>query len=40
MVKLIALSLTILLALWSVAGYLFIDGKINAGEMQIADGQK
>lgn len=38
--KVLALLLTILLALASVAGYLFLSSKITAGERQIADGQR
>jgi chromosome segregation ATPase len=38
--KVFALLLIILLALASVAGYLFLNEQINAGEIQIADGQK
>ena len=38
--KLLTLLFTILLAVASVAGYLFLDGKINAGKMLIADGQQ
>jgi hypothetical protein len=38
--KVIALLLIILLALASVAGYLFLHGKIIAGERRIADGQR
>ena len=38
--KVLALLLIILLALASVAGYLFLTEQITAGEMQIADGQK
>ena len=37
--KVLALLLIILLALASVAGYLFLTEKITAGERQIADGQ-
>jgi hypothetical protein len=38
--KVLALLLIILLALASVAGYLFLTEKITAGERQIADGQR
>jgi len=38
--KVLALLLIILLALASVAGYLFLTEKIVAGERQIADGQR
>jgi len=38
--KLIALLLVILLALASVAGYVFLAGQIAAGEKQIAAGQR
>ena len=38
--KVLTLLLIILLALASVAGYLFLTGKITAGERQIADGQR
>jgi chromosome segregation ATPase len=38
--KVLALLLIILLALASVAGYLFLSEQINAGEIQIADGQR
>jgi chromosome segregation ATPase len=38
--KVLALLLIFLLALASVAGYLFLTEKITAGERQIADGQR
>ena len=38
--KVLALLLIIVLALASVAGYLFLTQQITAGEMQIADGQR
>ena len=38
--KVIALLLIILVALASVAGYLFLTAKIAAGERQLADGQR
>ena len=38
--KVLALLLIIVLALASVAGYLFLTEQITAGEMQIADGQR
>jgi hypothetical protein len=38
--KVLALLLIILMALASVAGYLFLTEKITAGERQIADGQR
>jgi phage-related tail protein len=38
--KVLALMLIILLALASVAGYLFLTEKITAGERQITDGQR
>ena len=38
--KVLALLIIILLALASVAGYLFLTEKITAGERQIADGQR
>jgi uncharacterized protein HemX len=38
--KVLALLLIILLALASVAGYLFLTERITAGERQIADGQR
>jgi hypothetical protein len=38
--RMLALLLIILLGLASVAGYLFLTGKITAGERQIADGQR
>jgi len=38
--KVLALLLIILLALASVAGYLFLTEKITAGEWQIVDGQR
>jgi len=38
--KVLALVIIILLALASVAGYLFLTEKITAGERQIADGQR
>jgi uncharacterized phage infection (PIP) family protein YhgE len=38
--KVLALLFVILLALASVAGYLFLTQKITAGERQIADGQR
>ena len=38
--KVLALSFVILLAIASVAGYLFLTGKITPGERQIADGQE
>jgi len=38
--KVLALLFVILLALTSVAGYLFLTAKITAGERQIADGQR
>ena len=38
--KVLVLSFVILLALASMAGYLFLTQKITAGERQIADGQK
>ena len=37
--KVLALLVFILLALASVAGYIFLTGKINAGERQMAAGQ-
>jgi len=38
--KVLALLLIILLALASVAGYLFLTEKITAGERQIADDRR
>lgn len=38
--KVLALLLIIILALASVAGYLFLTEQITVGEMQIADGQR
>jgi len=38
--KMLALLLIIVLALASVAGYLFLTEQITAGERQIADGQR
>jgi hypothetical protein len=39
MAKMLTLLFTILLAIASVAGYVFLDGKISAGKVLIADGQ-
>lgn len=39
MAKMLTLLFTILLAVASVAGYVFLDGKITAGKALIADGQ-
>jgi hypothetical protein len=40
MAKMLTLLFTILLAVASVAGYLYLDGKITAGKVLITDGKK
>ena len=40
MIKVFALLFSVLLAVASVGGYMFLDAKIIAGEGQISDGQK
>lgn len=39
MAKMVTVLFMIMLAVASVAGYLYLDGKINAGKVLIADGQ-